>query len=309
MGIIEFQNVSKYYQKDFWKPKSYAINDLSFEVKENSATGFIGPNGAGKTTSLKILLGLLIPDRGKTLIKGKDTSIPKNRQSIGFVSEQPYFYSHLTVRESLEFIYNMNNLPSKNRSKEIDRVLAEVQLENVGNKRVNEMSKGMQQRLNMSQALMGKPDLYILDEPMSGLDPLGRRLFRTIIEGLRQEGKTIFFSTHILDDIENLCTDIIVLSEGRQTYAGSVGELIEESVSGVDIILHESFSEESLSSLERYGVVSSLSSGRIKISIQSSEEAQHCQKYLAQQEIFPLEVHKKNHSLESILYKGGKDTV
>ena len=218
MAIIELNGVYKTYKGDFWKKSKPALENLSFKIEEGSVTGFIGPNGAGKTTTIKTILGLISPDRGESFIKGVSSKKPTARTGIGFVSEQPYFYRHLSVYESLRFSAKLKSISTTALSKMIKTSLEKVELEDVLNKKIFNLSKGMQQRVNMAQALLGNPDIYIFDEPMSGLDPLGRLLFRNIISDLGKQGKTLFFSTHILDDIENICSNIIVLSKGKKEF-------------------------------------------------------------------------------------------
>lgn len=210
-----------------------AVTDLSISIKKGIVTGFVGPNGAGKTTSIKMIMGLVAPTRGTVFICGTDARKPASRKGIAYLSEQPYFYAHLTVGESLQFAANLIGIASKQIPAEISRVLSIVELSS--QIKVKELSKGMQQRLSMAQALLGDPQVLILDEPMSGMDPPGRRLFRKLFRELVQTGKTIFFSTHVLDDIEMTCDEVIVLSKGKLAFAGEVKALLDEGFLGTEM--------------------------------------------------------------------------
>ncbi|HEX2955738.1 MAG TPA: ABC transporter ATP-binding protein [Chitinispirillaceae bacterium] len=237
MHAIELSNVSKWYRKDFWVPRSCAVADISFSVKQGCVTGFVGPNGAGKTTSIKMIMGLVFPDSGTITLYGKKTDEPLSRKGIAYLSEQPYFYNHLTVEESLRFAAELFNLPKNTIATEITRVLSCVELVDKNKSKVKSLSKGMQQRLNMAQALLGKPHTMILDEPMSGMDPPGRRLFRQLFRSLAKSGTTIFFSTHVLDDIEAVCDEVIVLSKGKVHYNGRVDALLEKGYQGKEMVI------------------------------------------------------------------------
>lgn len=301
MSIIKFENVSKTYRGDFWKKHSPAVSDLSFEIEANSVTGFIGPNGAGKTTSIKMLLGLIFPSKGKCFLNGIQSDQIKSRNGLGFVSEQPYFYRHLSVRESLLFSYKLKKFDVKKAESEIERVLHKVELNGVENKKLFNLSKGMQQRVNMAQALLGDPDILIFDEPMSGLDPLGRSLFRSIFRELGQKEKTVFFSTHILEDIESICDNIVVLSKGKKEYAGSMDELLAQGTLGTDIILREIKSEERASLLNMNCRLEEHKDG-VQIFVPKDEDCNKVLEHCFNKKMIPVTVNKRTSSLEAILY-------
>lgn len=234
MDAVQLDSVTKTYRKGFRAVKVPAVIDCSFSVKKGRITGFVGPNGAGKTTTIKMIIGLVRPTAGRVLIGSIDAAKPNARTGVAYLSEQPYFYNHLTVYEALEFAAALSLIPRSSIATEISRVLQLVELSPTRAK-IKEFSKGMQQRLNMAQALLGNPHTLIFDEPMSGMDPPGRRLFRELLHALRSEGKTIFFSTHVLEDIESLGDDVVVLHQGRLTYAGGVEELLTQGFKGTDI--------------------------------------------------------------------------
>ena len=252
MNAIDIHHVSKIYRKGFRAIKVPAAVDLTFSVKKNRVTGFVGPNGAGKTTTIKMIMGLVYPTSGFIKLNGLQSRFPAARRGVAYLSEQPYFYGHLTVYEALKFAANLLYIPSSSIGTQIERVLSVVELSEKVKVKVKELSKGMQQRLNMAQALLGDPHLLILDEPMSGMDPPGRRLFRNLFRDLAKEGKTIFFSSHVLDDIEAVCDEVVVLSKGKLTYAGAISELLDRGFSGTDITVR-GLAVEIISQLESCG--------------------------------------------------------
>jgi len=232
--VIELTHVTKIFNKALEEKAKTAVSDLSFSVEAGGITGFIGPNGAGKTTSIKMILGLYLPTTGSVTLMGKPAQTPQARNEVAYVSEQPYFYEHLSAEETLVFIYQLKQLPPRAMANEIERVLNIVELTPHRKGRVKKFSKGMQMRLNMAQALLGNPKLIIMDEPMSGLDPLGRRLFRSLFKKLADQGITIFFSTHVIEDIETICDRIVVLSKGKLHYMGDVATLVQSTKIGTE---------------------------------------------------------------------------
>jgi ABC-2 type transport system ATP-binding protein len=304
MHAIELKNVSKWYRKDFWVPRSCAVSDISFSVKQGCVTGFVGPNGAGKTTSIKMIMGLVYPDFGTISLYGKKTDEPISRNGIAYLSEQPYFYSHLTVEESLHFAAEMLKLPKGTISAEITRVLTSVELVDKNRSKVKSLSKGMQQRLNMAQALLGKPHTMILDEPMSGMDPPGRRLFRQLFKSLATSGTTIFFSTHVLDDIEAVCDEVIVLSKGKVHYNGRVDALLEKGYQGKEIVISGADSQlrEQLASSECK--ITEQENGQITLFIRSGIDSKAIQSIIQGcNGVVYHSIADKRMSLEDLLYK------
>jgi ABC-2 type transport system ATP-binding protein len=223
-GVILFENVWKEYRSDFLRKRKPALRGVSFAVGRGEVFGYLGPNGAGKTTSMKLLLGLTRPTSGRVLVRGLPASSHKARERIGFLPEQPYFYGHLTGRELLLLFGRMNGLSGRALARDVDRVLEQVGFNGADGELVRKYSKGMVQRVGIAQALLGDPDLLILDEPMSGLDPIGRREVRDLILLLREQGKTVFFSSHILQDAEALCDRVAILVAGELRRVGPVDE-------------------------------------------------------------------------------------
>ncbi len=236
--ILVIEGLSKSYPTGFWRKPVRVLSDLSCEVRENEIVGFLGPNGAGKTTTIKILNRLAFPDAGKvTLFGGQVRDGADVRRRIGFMPEQPYFYEYLTGGEFLRLcgqLCGMSRADTESRSSEL---LARVGLSGARDTAIRKYSKGMMQRLGLAQALLHDPELVILDEPMSGLDPMGRMEVRGIIRDLKAAGKTVFFSSHILSDVEALCDRVIMLHKGRKVAEGRVEELIGAETLYIELVV------------------------------------------------------------------------
>jgi len=306
MYAIELENVTKIYRKGFRGVKVHSVVDCSFAINKERITGFVGPNGAGKTTTIKMIIGLVRPTYGVLRCNGQLAASPAARKGVAYLSEQPYFYAHLSVREMLQFIARLIEIPSKSIDAEIARVLDTVELSHKAAAKVKELSKGMQQRLNMAQALLGDPHTLILDEPMSGMDPPGRRLFRELLDTLRSENKTIFFSTHVLDDIESVCDDVIVLQEGKVTYNGEVKTLVDEGFTGTDIVTGP-LPTDLLTTLEKTGcVITSQGTDTITIFVNREDDPSAILRILAGHAVYPRRVSRRAMRLEELLYRGKK---
>src|SRR5262249_61896755 len=201
MHAIEIQGFSKNYAVGFWKKQLQpALRSLNLTVEAGETFGFLGPNGAGKTTTLKLLLGITFPTAGSAKILGKDFRDPEVKSRIGFLPEQPYFYDYLSAPELLDYYAQLSGVSPARRKQRIGALLERVGLGDVGRLQLRKFSKGMLQRVGIAQAIVHDPEVLFLDEPMTGLDPLGRYEVRELIQNLKDEGKTIFFSTHILSD-------------------------------------------------------------------------------------------------------------
>jgi ABC-2 type transport system ATP-binding protein len=303
LPVIEFKNVYKNYRKHFWSRQVAAVVDSSFTVEKNTVTGFVGPNGAGKTTSIKMLLGLIRPTSGTVRINGDNPLFPSARKGVSFLSEHPYFYEHLTVCETLRFAHGLRQGYAKSGEADIEQALHAVELSASTDAKVKDLSKGMQQRLSMAQALLGNSDIFILDEPMSGLDPLGRRLFREILLALAQKGKTIFFSAHILDDVESVCSHVVVLSNGRLEYQGPLSQLLSQGQGGTDCIVTGLGDAEKQELLSIGCTVKKGVDGKDLIQIPAGMDPRKCQQYLCEKGKFCESVVKRIASLEEIIYK------
>jgi ABC-2 type transport system ATP-binding protein len=239
MRAIEIAGLEKVYNAGFWRKRSKrALRPLNLVVEEGEIFGFLGPNGAGKTTTLKILMGLVFPTAGSARILGLELDDPRMKAQIGFLPEQPYFYDHLTAQELLHYYGQLSGVHAKQLSRRVEAVLEQVKLSNSANVQLRKFSKGMLQRVGIGQAILHDPKVVFLDEPMSGLDPMGRREVRGLIEDLKARGKTVFFSTHILSDAEALCDRVGVIHQGELRGVGAVAELTAGVHGKVEIVWH-----------------------------------------------------------------------
>ncbi|MGD0510047.1 MAG: ABC transporter ATP-binding protein [Terriglobales bacterium] len=237
MAAIEILDLEKSYSVGFWrKRQKVALRALRLTIEEGEVFGFLGPNGAGKTTTLKLLMGLVFPTAGTARILGMDMDDPRVKSQIGFLPEQPYFYDHLSARELFNYYGQLSGMPAKGRSARVEQMLARVGLSDSAGVQLRKFSKGMLQRVGLAQAILHDPKLVFLDEPMSGLDPMGRREVRDLIQQLRSEGKTVFFSTHILSDAEALCDRVGVIHQGELRGVGAVVDLTSGTQGKVEII-------------------------------------------------------------------------
>lgn len=236
MAAIETFGLEKHYEIGFWKKRRKdALKPLTFDVREGEIFGYLGPNGAGKTTTLRLLMGLVYPSAGSARILGCDLFDRSMKAQIGFLPEQPYFYDHLTANELLHYYAQLSGVDAKSRSKKVDAALARVGMADSARIQLRKFSKGMLQRIGVAQAIVHDPKLILLDEPMSGLDPIGRREVRDLIQELNEDGKTIFFSTHILSDAETLCHRVAVLNKGELRGIGVVADLAREVTGDIEI--------------------------------------------------------------------------
>jgi ABC-2 type transport system ATP-binding protein len=243
-AIVEIENLTKDYDVGFWrKRKVRALDGLSLSVNKGEVFGFLGANGAGKTTTLKLLMRLTFPTSGTARILGHDIADISMHVRIGYLPENPYFYDYLSALEFLGFCGEIFGIPNPERSVRAKELLSSVGLaETKWNTQLRKFSKGMLQRVGLAQALINDPEIVFLDEPMSGLDPIGRREVRDLIAALRQDGKTVFMCSHILSDIEVLCDRVAILKAGRLAQLGALDELrqrapgrmIEVVASGTD---------------------------------------------------------------------------
>lgn len=227
MLAIKTEGLLKKYGWFFSRRKIVAVNNLNLEVEEKQIFGFLGPNGAGKTTTIKMLLGLVIPDKGKACIFGTDPDDKDIKSRVGFLPDAPSFYNHLSGREFVMFCGKLMHLDRMERARRADELLEKMGLSDAGDDKVEGYSRGMLQRLGIAQALINNPDLIILDEPVSGLDPLGRREVKQILLDLRDEGRTVFFSSHILADVEEMCDEVSILNRGRLLEKGTLASILK----------------------------------------------------------------------------------
>jgi ABC-2 type transport system ATP-binding protein len=237
MNAVEIIGLEKTYSVGFWRKRSKrALAPLHLTVEEGEIFGFLGPNGAGKTTTLKLLMGLVFPTAGTARILGREWTDPEVKAQIGFLPEQPYFYDYLTAHELLNYYGQLSGVSAADRKRRIPEVLASVGLTDVKGVQLRKFSKGMLQRAGIAQAILHNPKLMFFDEPMSGLDPIGRREVRDLMEQLKHEGKTIFFSTHILPDAESLCDRVAIIHQGVLRGVGAVEDLTSTVEGKIEVV-------------------------------------------------------------------------
>src|SRR5437763_10868873 len=235
--IIETRNLRvEYRSAKSRQPKKIAVKDLNLSIRAGEVFGFLGPNGAGKTTTMNVLLGFVNATSGAAFLFGVNVRQPIARQRIGYLPELTYYYKFLSAEELLRFYARIFGLPKAEAERRIDAVLKLVELEHARKRPIKTYSKGMQQRVGLAQALINDPDLLILDEPTSGLDPLGRMKVREIIQRLKGEGKTVFFSSHELGEVETICDRVAIINQGELKVEGSVTELVAKHQANLEQI-------------------------------------------------------------------------
>src|SRR5882724_8768846 len=236
-GAIEIENLSKEYPYGFLHlKKRKSLEDLTMRVEAGEVFGFLGPNGAGKSTTIKLLMRLIFPTAGTARILGKSIDDVSMHGSIGYLPEQPYFYEYLTAYEVLDYFAKFHGLTANDRKARVQAMLKKVGLDTAKKIQLRKYSKGMLQRVGLAQAILHDPQVVVLDEPMSGLDPLGRREVRDIILELKREGRTVLFSTHVLSDAEMLCDRVGVIVGGKLRGIGAPDEIVGIKSQGMEIL-------------------------------------------------------------------------
>src|ERR1700693_109470 len=245
-AAIETQNLTKEYPYGFLHLKrKTSLENLTMQVEDGEVFGFLGPNGAGKSTTIKLLMGIIFPTAGSAQILGKPVSDVSMHRDIGYLPEQPYFYDYLTAAEVLDYFARFHGFSAAERKERVQKMLRKVGLETAGKIQLRKYSKGMLQRVGLAQAILHDPAMVVLDEPMSGLDPVGRREVRDIILELKKQGQTVLFSTHILSDAEMLCDRVGVIVGGKLQGVGAPSELVGLQAQGMEILFELSASGES----------------------------------------------------------------
>ena len=233
--VIDVRELRKTYRTPFRRKKVEALRGISFKVERGHIFGFVGPNGAGKTTTIRTLMGLIRPTGGTATILGHQIPSRVARSHVGFLPESPYFYDYLTIGELLDLAGRLFGMPSAARKRRADELVERVGLGRARTQSLKKFSKGMLQRAGLAQALMNDPQLVVLDEPTSGLDPIGRKDVRDLILELRDQGKTVFFSSHILTDIEAIADQVAIVARGSLQSLGTPAELVKRTVLGIDV--------------------------------------------------------------------------
>jgi ABC-2 type transport system ATP-binding protein len=265
-AAIETEGLSKDFPVGFWRPRPYrALDALTLRVEPGEVFGFLGPNGAGKSTTLKLLMQLIYPTSGSATILGRPLGDLAVRRRIGFLAENPYYYDYLTAEEVLAYFARLFGYSGAEVTSRVTRVLDEVGIAGQRRMRLRQLSKGLLQRVGIAQALINDPELLFLDEPMSGLDPLGRREVRDLILRLRGRGCTVFFSSHILSDAETLCSRVGIMAQGRLVASGRVSELLAFELKGWELIVADLSDEASRALARRARTITPIAHGRFDV--------------------------------------------
>lgn len=268
MAAIETEGLTKDFSVGFWRPRPYrALDGLTLSVEQGEVFGFLGPNGAGKSTALKLLMQLLYPTAGTARILGRPAGDLDVKRRIGFLPENPYFYDHLSAEELLAYFGRLFGFRRTDLTSRVARVLDDVGIGAERRMRLRQYSKGMIQRVGLAQAVLNDPEVIFLDEPMSGLDPLGRRHVRQLMLKLRDRGCTVFFSSHILSDAEALCSRVGILAQGRLVTTGRVSDILEFELKGWELVV-SNLPDELRASLEpRVRSLTALAHGRYTLEL------------------------------------------
>ena len=283
--MIEFNGITKKFQNNFWDKEFLAVDGVSFKIEAGDLVGFLGANGAGKTTLIKILMDFSRQTSGEvTFDKMMGNSLNEIKSSIGYLPERPYLYPHLTGREFLEYVGSVNSISSSELESLIIHWTEKMQIAHALNKRTKEYSKGMLQRLGFVSCLIHNPKLLVLDEPLSGLDPMGRRDFKKILVELNKSGVTIFFSSHIVSDVEEICNKVIFIEKGKLVYEGNLDSLLMKHANDLY-------------------TVKTLENGKVETAHLTSEEKNNYLESMLAKKIEVIEIEKEKITLEEIIYK------
>ena len=270
MPAIETEALTKDYLVGFWRPRPYrALDALTLSVEPGEVFGFLGPNGAGKSTTLKLLMQLIFPTAGSARILGKPAGDVAVRKRIGFLAENPYYYDYLTAEEVLTYFARLFAITDV--TTRVSQVLDEVGIAGERRLRLRQFSKGMLQRVGLAQAILNEPEVVFLDEPMSGLDPLGRREVRDLILRLRARGCTVFFSSHILSDAEALCSRVAIMAQGRLAASGRISEMVAFEPKGWELIVSGMSDELQAQLAPRLTTIRPLAHGRYTLQLAAAE--------------------------------------
>ncbi len=297
MSILRIQNLSKEYQSGLWSKKTLALDNLNLEVDEGEIYGFLGPNGAGKTTTIKILLRIIFPTSGTAWLLDKELGQAIQHHKIGYMPENPYFYRFLNGLEFLNFYAQIAGINPEDAKKKAERLLDVVGLSHAAKVRISDYSKGMVTRVGLAQAMITDPALLLLDEPMSGLDPIGRREIRDLILELKEQKKTIFFCTHILADVEMLCNRIAILNKGKLVKQGTVAEIMATGVATYTVSL-DNLSPEASEKLIPMAEKQEEIGGLLHLTAKDQETAQHIANIAVQENARVIEMRPDRGSLE-----------
>jgi len=307
MPAIHTQGLSKDYRVGFWGRRLSVLRDVCLDIPAGEVFGYLGPNGAGKSTTIKLLLGLVQPTGGQASVLGHPAGDIRSRGRIGFLPENPSFYEYLTGQEFLRFCGRLLGVARPQLRDQVQRLLEEVGLSRAADQQIRKYSKGMVQRLGLAQALLGDPSLLILDEPMSGLDPIGRKEVRDLILRQKAAGRTVFFSTHILPDVEMICDRVGILVGGRMVRLGPIGELLGEEVESIEVTA-AAVPPDTLQAAERYSLGPALHvGGHVMLRLQGETELDRVLAVLVQAKCRVLSVVPQRRGLEEIFLAASRE--
>ncbi len=305
-ALIEVEGLEKTYRQGFWMRRVPAVRGISFQVHEGDIFGFLGPNGAGKTTSIKVLTGLIAASAGKARLFGKPVTDASARQKLGFLPENPYVYPYLTPKEFVSMSARLAGLSAGAARSRTLAMLDRVGLLYAADRPARRLSKGMLQRTGLAAALVGDPELLILDEPMSGLDPVGRKEVRDLILSEQAAGRTIFFSTHILSDVEAMCDRVTILRQGRVVVSGYLKDLLNRAVKLTDVVIRDA-SASFVAVCKERGWPSEQRDHRTLISVEGEEALQSLLKLAVERAEIVVEVIPHQESLETLFVRKAID--
>ena len=302
--VLAVRNIEKTFRIGFMRKRVEAVRGVSFEVKKGEIFGVLGPNGAGKTTTMKMLLGLIFPTKGELSIFGSSKPSPDVMRRIGYLPENPYVYQYLKPHEFLDLCARLCGIPASERKKKADEILERVGLTHAIDRPIGRFSKGMTQRIGLAQALLHDPEVLILDEPMSGLDPIGRKQVRDLIVDEGKRGKTILFTSHILSDVEMLCDRVTIIHRGKVTAYGALKELLRPDVRLTEVELSD-VSEACAVELEGLGatVAPASAQGRRHVTMPGEEGARRVLEVALRHNARVVEVHEKRETLEDLFLR------
>jgi ABC-2 type transport system ATP-binding protein len=307
--VIRIEGLCKDYRVGFWGRRARVLRDLSLEIRAGETFGYLGPNGAGKSTTIKLLLGLIRPTAGTGRVLARPLGDASTRVRIGFLPENPSFYEYLTGQEFLTYCGRLLGVSRSALREQVPALLAEVGLDRAARQQIRKYSKGMVQRLGLAQALLGDPHLLILDEPMSGLDPIGRKEVRDLILRQRAAGRTVFFSTHILPDVEMICDRVGILVGGRLARSGSVRTLLGEELESIEVTA-TSIPAETLAAVERLALSPPLvQEDRVMVRLPGEAELEVALFMLVGAKSRVLSVVPQRRSLETIFLEASRGTT
>jgi ABC-2 type transport system ATP-binding protein len=300
MVVLKTEGLTKEYRTGFWRTRVRVLHDLNLEVQQGEIFGYLGPNGAGKTTTLKLLMGLIYPTAGRAWVLGRDALDVAVKAQVGFLPENPYFYDYLTGREFLHFYGQLFGLPYRDRRRRIEELLTLVGLSKAAQLQLRKYSKGMLQRIGLAQALINDPQLIVLDEPTSGLDPVGRKEVRDLILNLKGKGKTVFFSTHIVPDVEMICDRVGIIVAGRLVRVGTLEELLGREIERIEIAA-SGFDESVGSQLAQWSVRPPVQHGdKVLFAVRTEKEGSQVMEYLLGRGASVHAVHPRRRTLEDL---------